>query len=233
MAEGKRPMGVGFFFSLGHSTVVFALAARLAVAAARVVALATIPAFQTTAATDRRRRVRPVPVADRPPQPHRAHRHPPHLPGDAQRRTTTRSGSSSTLTTAASSTGSSSAGVFRVITQPGRCIRWAPVRPGVRHGDRGRPAGALGRRRDPARAVPAPCSSLPVLFAAGMCLMDTTRRRVHDAGVRLGVRQPVRKIYYNITVTGLSVAIALLIGTVELVRCFATSSADGGVHGTG
>src|SRR5881227_2745444 len=26
MAEGKRPLSVGFFFSLGHSTVVFALA---------------------------------------------------------------------------------------------------------------------------------------------------------------------------------------------------------------
>src|ERR1700712_41504 len=29
MAEGKRPMGVGFFFSLGHSSVVFALAVLL------------------------------------------------------------------------------------------------------------------------------------------------------------------------------------------------------------
>ena len=29
MADGKRPMGVGFFFSLGHSTVVFALAVLL------------------------------------------------------------------------------------------------------------------------------------------------------------------------------------------------------------
>src|SRR5947209_15334068 len=31
MADGQRPMGVGFFFSLGHSTVVFALALLLAV----------------------------------------------------------------------------------------------------------------------------------------------------------------------------------------------------------
>src|ERR1700724_1368151 len=30
MAEGKRPLGVGFFFSLGHSTIVFALALLLA-----------------------------------------------------------------------------------------------------------------------------------------------------------------------------------------------------------
>src|SRR4030081_604704 len=31
MAEGERPMSVGFFFSLGHSTIVFALAFVLAV----------------------------------------------------------------------------------------------------------------------------------------------------------------------------------------------------------
>src|SRR6185503_14123651 len=36
LADGKRPLGVGFFFSLGHSTVVFSLAAGLAVAASRV-----------------------------------------------------------------------------------------------------------------------------------------------------------------------------------------------------
>ena len=28
---------------------------------------------------------------------------------------------------------------------------------------------------------------------------------------------PVRKVYYNLTITGLSVAVALLIGTIELV----------------
>src|SRR6476620_10329874 len=45
LAEGRKPMGVGFFFSLGHSTIVFALVAGLA-AATRVVD-SHIPAFQT------------------------------------------------------------------------------------------------------------------------------------------------------------------------------------------
>src|SRR3954465_5882049 len=36
LADGKRPLGTGFFFSLGHSTVVLALATGLAVAAATV-----------------------------------------------------------------------------------------------------------------------------------------------------------------------------------------------------
>src|SRR5882724_4331863 len=43
--DGKRPLGVGFFFSLGHSSVVFALAATLAFAAATV--KAKLPSFQS------------------------------------------------------------------------------------------------------------------------------------------------------------------------------------------
>src|SRR5437762_12952985 len=42
--EGQRPLGVGFFFSLGHSSVVFALAAGIGVAASTV--RARIPSFQ-------------------------------------------------------------------------------------------------------------------------------------------------------------------------------------------
>src|SRR3954470_10601174 len=44
LQQGKRPLGVGFFFSLGHSTIVFGLAGALAVAAATV--NAHIPSFQ-------------------------------------------------------------------------------------------------------------------------------------------------------------------------------------------
>src|SRR3989440_10943753 len=36
LADGKRSLGVGFFFSLGHSTIVFSLAAALALAAKSV-----------------------------------------------------------------------------------------------------------------------------------------------------------------------------------------------------
>ena len=45
LQQGKRPLGVGFFFSLGHSTIVFSLAASLAFAATTV--NTHIPAFQT------------------------------------------------------------------------------------------------------------------------------------------------------------------------------------------
>jgi nickel/cobalt transporter (NiCoT) family protein len=57
---------------------------------------------------------------------------------------------------------------------------------------------------------------LPVLF--GRDEPDGHRRRtVHDRGLRLGLRHPVRKIYYNLSITGLSVAVALVIGTIELI----------------
>ena len=52
LQDGKRSLGVGFFFSLGHSTIVFSLAAGLAVAAKTV--NSKIPASRTSAATSAR-----------------------------------------------------------------------------------------------------------------------------------------------------------------------------------
>jgi nickel/cobalt transporter (NiCoT) family protein len=57
---------------------------------------------------------------------------------------------------------------------------------------------------------------LPVLFAAGMSLLDTIDGSFMNFAYGWAFSKPVRKIYYNITVTGLSVAVALLIGTIEL-----------------
>lgn len=58
---------------------------------------------------------------------------------------------------------------------------------------------------------------LPLLFAAGMSLMDTLDGLLMTAAYDWAFMQPVRKIYYNLTVTGLSIAVALLIGSIELV----------------
>src|SRR3954447_26642934 len=49
LQDGKRPLGVGFFFSLGHSTVVLSLVAALAVAAKT--ANARMPVFETIGGT--------------------------------------------------------------------------------------------------------------------------------------------------------------------------------------
>ena len=62
---------------------------------------------------------------------------------------------------------------------------------------------------------------LPVLFAAGMSLLDTVDGCFMNFAYGWAFSKPVRKVYYNITVTGLSVAVALLIGGVELIGVLA------------
>ncbi|MGH3773260.1 MAG: HoxN/HupN/NixA family nickel/cobalt transporter [Pseudonocardiaceae bacterium] len=61
---------------------------------------------------------------------------------------------------------------------------------------------------------------LPILFAAGMCLMDTTDGVFMNAAYGWAFAKPVRKVFYNITITALSVAVALIIGTIELIGVF-------------
>jgi high-affinity nickel-transport protein len=58
---------------------------------------------------------------------------------------------------------------------------------------------------------------LPILFAAGMCLMDTVDGVLMNGAYGWANAQPVRKVFYNITITSISVAVALLIGTIELI----------------
>jgi len=60
--------------------------------------------------------------------------------------------------------------------------------------------------------------ALPVLFAAGMSLMDTCDGVFMTTAYRWALATPIRKIYYNLTVTGLSVVAALLIGLIELAQ---------------
>jgi len=59
--------------------------------------------------------------------------------------------------------------------------------------------------------------SLPVLFAAGMCLFDTADGCFMNFAYDWAFAKPVRKVYYNLTITGLSVFVALFIGTIELL----------------
>jgi high-affinity nickel-transport protein len=58
---------------------------------------------------------------------------------------------------------------------------------------------------------------LPILFAAGMSLLDTIDGSFMNFAYGWAFSKPVRKVYYNLTITGLSVAVALIIGTVELL----------------
>jgi high-affinity nickel-transport protein len=58
---------------------------------------------------------------------------------------------------------------------------------------------------------------LPVLFAAGMSLMDTLDSSLMNNAYGWALNDPVRRLYYNLVVTGLSVIAALLIATIEVL----------------
>jgi high-affinity nickel-transport protein len=60
--------------------------------------------------------------------------------------------------------------------------------------------------------------ALPCLFAAGMSMMDTADGVFMSKAYHWAFASPVRKLYYNITVTTMSVFVALLVGTIELAQ---------------
>lgn len=62
---------------------------------------------------------------------------------------------------------------------------------------------------------------LPVLFAAGMAMLDTIDGVLMTGAYGWAFRRPVRKVFYNLTITAISVAVALVIGTIELVGVLA------------
>ena len=62
---------------------------------------------------------------------------------------------------------------------------------------------------------------LPILFAAGMCLADTVDGVFMNAAYSWAFAKPVRKVFYNITITAISVAVALIIGSIELLGVLA------------
>ena len=71
----------------------------------------------------------------------------------------------------------------------------------------------------------------PLLFAAGMSLVDTT-----DGVLMLGAYgwafvKPIRKLYYNLNITGISVLVAMVIGTIEALQVIGAQT--GGITGTG
>ena len=58
---------------------------------------------------------------------------------------------------------------------------------------------------------------LPVLFAAGMSLFDTADGAFMSRAYGWAFLKPVRKVFYNLTVTVLSVIVALVIGVIVLI----------------
>jgi high-affinity nickel-transport protein len=73
--------------------------------------------------------------------------------------------------------------------------------------------------------------ALPVLFAAGMTLMDTTDGVLMVKAYDWALLNPVRKIFYNVTTTGVSAGVALVIGSIELLQVLVrTLGLHGGVY---
>src|SRR5205807_36099 len=60
--------------------------------------------------------------------------------------------------------------------------------------------------------------SLPIIFAAGMTLMDTTDGAFMAKAYSWAFSNAIRKLFYNLTMTGLSVFVALFIGSLELAQ---------------
>jgi nickel/cobalt transporter (NiCoT) family protein len=71
--------------------------------------------------------------------------------------------------------------------------------------------------------------SLPLIFAAGMSLMDTADGAFMSHAYGWAFSKPIRKVYYNISVTSLSIAVAWLVGGIELLQVLAAKLE---LHGT-
>jgi high-affinity nickel-transport protein len=72
--------------------------------------------------------------------------------------------------------------------------------------------------------------SLPILFAGGMCLFDTADGCFMNFAYDWAFARPIRKVYYNLTITGLSVFVAVFIGAVEVLGLL---SQQGNLSGSG
>jgi high-affinity nickel-transport protein len=59
-------------------------------------------------------------------------------------------------------------------------------------------------------------AALPLLFAGGLTLFDTVDGCFMNFAYGWAFARPVRKVYYNLIITGLSIAVAFLVGTIEI-----------------
>jgi len=226
LQDGKRSMGVGFFFSLGHSTIVFSLAAGLAVAAKTV--NSKIPGFQDVGS---------------------------YLGASVSGTFLLLIGLLNlvVLLDILGVFSQMKRGVYNeqkleeALASQGLMSRFFLKRVGDRLDASCKmyPLGVLfGLGFDTASevgllAIAAGVAthhvpflaivSLPLLFAAGMSLMDTIDGAFMSHAYGWAFSNPIRKVYYNITVTSLSVAAALLIGMIELLQVAAAKfSLSGG-----
>jgi nickel/cobalt transporter (NiCoT) family protein len=64
--------------------------------------------------------------------------------------------------------------------------------------------------------------ALPLLFAGGMTLLDTADGLLMNTAYGWAFARPIRKLYYNIAITAVSVAVAFLVGGIEIAGLLST-----------
>jgi high-affinity nickel-transport protein len=214
LAEGKRPLGVGFCFSLGHSTVVLVLSLGLAVAAGTIhTALPTLQLYGgTIGAAVSGLFLLAIGALNLV-----------VLTGIVEVGRALRAGhyDEQVLEARLQERGLMSHWFGRPLRLVRSSAQMYPI--GVLFGlgfDTATEVGLLAITAGAATGKVAPLAilALPILFAAGMSLMDTADGVFMSKAYAWAFSSPVRKLYYNITVTTLSVFVALLIGTIELAQ---------------
>jgi high-affinity nickel-transport protein len=218
LAKGKKPMGVGLFFSLGHSTVVLALSIAIAIAATQaslfkdafssiggtigtsvsgfflylVGILNLIIMFGVVKAWKQAKSGK------------YSHEHLEKLLNDRglMRR------------------------IFRGKFEKGFDNSWQLYPIGVLFGlgfDTATEVGLLALSATAAAGTvggslpPLAIIALPIIFAAGMSMMDALDGIFMTKAYSWAFTNPLRKIYYNLTTTGLSIFVALVIGTLQWI----------------
>jgi len=219
MSEGKRPLGVGFFFSLGHSTIVFALALALALGVRALGPQVThagssLHQFTTLVGTGVSGAFLYLIAAINLVM----------LVGVARSFARMRAGRAPAESELEGLLRPGGGVMSRILGPVSRRVgeSWHMYPVGVLFGlgfdtatevallflAAGAASGGL-----PVYAI----LSLPVLFAAGMSLLDTIDGSFMNFAYGWAFSKPARKLYYNLAITGLSVVVALLVGTVELL----------------
>ena len=225
LAKGKKPLGVGLFFSLGHSTIVLALSVGVAFAAQKAVRFqkdfaetggiigTSVSGFflYLIGILNLVILIGIVGVWRKAKTGKFSHQHLEELLNDRglMRR------------------------IFRGKFKRGFDNSWQIYPVGVLFGlgfDTATEVAILGLSATAAIGTvggilpPLAIIALPFIFAAGMSLMDSLDGIFMTKAYGWAFTSPLRKIYYNLTTTSISIFVALVIGTIQIINVLATKT---------
>ena len=228
LAKNRKPMGVGLFFSLGHSTIVLGLSIGIAFAAKEATKLqsnfaatggiigASVSAFflYLVGILNLFILIGIIKVWRQAKSGQFSHEH---------------------LTQLLNERGLMNR-IFRGFFKKGFDHSWQLYPIGILFGlgfDTATEVGLLGLSATAAIGTvggtlpPLAIIALPIIFAAGMSMMDSLDGIFMVKAYSWAFTSPLRKIYYNLTTTSISIFVALVIGTVELVGVLADKTSIG------